>query len=65
MALPYIVHRTPHIPLLRYVGEPFTARVEVLKYNERRRMVTLRTLCTLKDGTVLADGTALVLAPET
>jgi acyl dehydratase len=47
-----------------FVGDAFTARVEVLEYCNRRRITKLLTTCTGEDGTILADGEALVLAPK-
>ena len=47
-----------------YVDQPFTAKVEVLRVWERRKMAELSTVCLADDGTKLVDGTALVQTPS-
>lgn len=46
-----------------FIGDTVTATVEVTKYREDRRIMTLRTVCVKDDGTVVIEGEAVVLAP--
>lgn len=47
-----------------FIGDEVTARVELIKYREEKRIATFRTTCTKQDGTLVLDGEAVVLAPE-
>lgn len=47
-----------------YLGDTITATVEVVQYQERRRIATLRTFCTNQDGKLVLKGDAVVIAPE-
>lgn len=47
-----------------FIGDEITAKVELTKYREERRIATFRTTCTKQDGTVVVDGEAVVLVPE-
>ncbi len=47
-----------------FIGDEVTARVELIKYREDKRIATFRTTCTKQDGTLVLDGEAVVLAPE-
>lgn len=42
------------------IGDTITARVEIVKLNDEKQRVTLRTLCTNQDGKTVLDGEALV-----
>lgn len=46
-----------------FIGDTVTATVEVVKYREDRRIMTLRTVCAKADGTVVIEGEAVVIAP--
>lgn len=47
-----------------YLGDTITARVEVTKYRESRRIATLSTTVTNQDDVVVVEGEAVVIAPE-
>ena len=47
-----------------YLGDTLTARVEVLDINPGGNRARLRTVCLRHDGTILADGIALVSPPK-
>ncbi|MGY5879648.1 MAG: MaoC family dehydratase [Candidatus Thorarchaeota archaeon] len=42
------------------IGDTITTRVEVIKLNDEKERITLRTTCTNQDGTLVLDGEALV-----
>jgi 3-hydroxybutyryl-CoA dehydratase len=42
------------------IGDTITALVEVVKLNDEKQRVTLKTTCTNQDGKVVLDGEALV-----
>ena len=42
------------------IGDTITAHVEVIKLNDEKERVTLKTTCTNQDGAVVLDGEALV-----
>ncbi|MHA1960625.1 MAG: MaoC family dehydratase [Candidatus Thorarchaeota archaeon] len=42
------------------IDDTITARVEVIKLNDEKERVTLKTTCTNQDGKVVMDGEALV-----
>ncbi len=46
-----------------FIGDEITAKVELIKYREERRIATFRTTCTNQDGTLVLDGEAVVIAP--
>lgn len=48
-----------------FVGSPVTAKIEILKADEKRKgyLITCSTTCTLSDGTVAVAGEATVLIP--
>ena len=46
-----------------FIGDTVTARVEVIKYREDKRITTLHTTCTNQDGVLLIEGEAVVIAP--
>lgn len=46
-----------------FIGDEVTAKVELIKYREDRRIATFRTTCTNHDGVLVLDGEAVVLAP--
>jgi 3-hydroxybutyryl-CoA dehydratase len=48
-----------------YVGDTVTARVELVKYREDRRIATFQTRCINQDGVVVLEGEAVVIAPAT
>ncbi len=47
-----------------FIGDTITATVEVIAYRADKRIATFRTTCTNQDGTVVVEGEAVVLAPE-
>lgn len=47
-----------------FIGDEVTATVEIVRYREDRRIMTLRTTCTKADGTLVIEGEAVVIAPE-
>jgi len=47
-----------------FIGDVVTATVEIAKYREDKRIMTLRTTCTKADGTLVIEGEAVVIAPE-
>lgn len=47
-----------------FIGDEVTATVEIVKFREDKRIMTLRTVCTKADGTVVIEGEAVVIAPE-
>lgn len=47
-----------------YLGDTITATVELVKYRQDRRIATFSTTCTNQDGTVVLEGEAVVIAPE-
>jgi 3-hydroxybutyryl-CoA dehydratase len=47
-----------------FIGDTVTATVEIVKYRAERRIMTLRTVCTKADGTVVIEGEAVVIAPN-
>lgn len=46
-----------------YVGDTLTAKVELVKYREDKRIATFRTTCTNQNGVVVVEGEAVVIAP--
>ncbi len=46
-----------------FIGDTVTARVEVVKYREDKRITTFRTTCTNQDGVLILEGEAVVIAP--
>ncbi len=42
------------------IGDTITASVEVVKLNDEKQRITLKTTCTNQDGKVVLDGEALV-----
>lgn len=46
-----------------FIGDTVTARVEVVKYREDKRIATLQTTCTNQEGVVVVEGEAVVIAP--
>lgn len=47
-----------------YVGDTVTATVELTRYRDDRRIATFRTTCVNQDGTLVVEGEAVVIAPE-
>jgi 3-hydroxybutyryl-CoA dehydratase len=47
------------------IGDTITARVEVQELVKEKNRVRLRTTCQNQDGTIVVDGTAIVLPPAT
>ena len=47
-----------------FIGDVVTATVEIAKYREDKRIMTLRTTCAKADGTLVIEGEAVVIAPE-
>ncbi len=47
-----------------FIGDVITATVEIVKYREDKRIMSLRTVCTKADGTLVIEGEAVVIAPE-
>lgn len=47
-----------------FIGDTITASVTVEKIREDKPVVTLKTLCTKQDGTVVIDGEAILLVPK-
>jgi 3-hydroxybutyryl-CoA dehydratase len=47
-----------------FIGDVVTATVEIVKYREDKRVMTLRTTCTKADGTLVIEGEAVVIAPQ-
>lgn len=48
-----------------HIGDTITARVEVQELTQEKNRVRLRTTCQNQDGTIVVDGTAIVLPPTT
>ncbi|MEK7280813.1 MAG: MaoC family dehydratase [Chloroflexota bacterium] len=48
-----------------HIGDTITARVEVQELFQENNRVRLHTTCQNQDGTVVVDGTAIVLPPTT
>jgi 3-hydroxybutyryl-CoA dehydratase len=46
-----------------FIGDTVTARVEVVKYREDKRIATFHTTCTNQDGVLVLEGEAVVIAP--
>ncbi|MEN0653815.1 MULTISPECIES: phosphate acetyltransferase [Hyphobacterium] len=46
------------------LGQPLTARVEITRLRPDKHLVDLKTTCILSDGTIIAEGRALVLAKD-
>ncbi len=46
-----------------FIGDTITAQLEITALNERRRIVTLSTVCTNQEGVVVLTGEAVVMAP--
>ncbi|MAL10567.1 MAG: phosphate acetyltransferase [Maricaulis sp.] len=46
------------------LGEALTARVEITRLRPEKHLVDLKTTCTTADGTLIAEGRALVLARD-
>ena len=46
-----------------HIGDTITARVEVQELVKEKNRVRLRTTCQNQDGTIVVDGTAIVLPP--
>jgi len=42
------------------IGDTITSRVEVIKLNDEKERITLRTTCANQDGTLVLEGEALV-----
>jgi acyl dehydratase len=47
-----------------YIGDEITAKVEVVKYRQDKRITTLKTVVFNHDGTLVIEGEAVVIAPE-
>ena len=47
-----------------FIGDVVTATVEIVKYREDKRIMTLRTTCVKADGTLVIEGEAVVIAPQ-
>ena len=47
-----------------FIGDVITATVEIVKYREDKRIMSLRTVCAKADGTLVIEGEAVVIAPE-
>ncbi len=47
-----------------FIGDTITASVKVIKVREDKPLVTLKTVCTNQDGTVVIDGEAMLLIPS-
>ena len=47
-----------------YINDTITATVELIKYKEKNRIATFRTICTNQNGVLVLEGEAVVLAPE-
>jgi acyl dehydratase len=45
-----------------HIGEEITASVEIIKIREEKPIVTLRTVCSSKEGKTLIEGEAVVKA---
>ena len=48
-----------------HIGDTITARVEVQELVREKNRVRLQTICQNQNGTVVVDGTAIVLPPAT
>lgn len=46
-----------------FIGDTITARVEVVKYREDKKIATFHTTCTNQDGLLVLEGEAVVIAP--
>ncbi len=46
-----------------FIGDTVTARVELVKYREDKRIATFHTTCTNQDGVLVLEGEAVVIAP--
>jgi len=47
-----------------YLDDEVTVTVECVKYREDKRIATFKTTATNQDGTLLLEGEAVVIAPE-
>lgn len=47
-----------------FIDDTITAKVELIKYREDKRIATFRTTCTNQDGVVVVEGEAIVIAPN-
>jgi 3-hydroxybutyryl-CoA dehydratase len=47
-----------------FIGDVVTATVEIVKYREDKRIMTLRTTCVKADGMLVIEGEAVVIAPQ-
>lgn len=47
-----------------HIGDTVTARVEVTERDVEKNRLTLKTTCTIQDGTVVLEGEALVSPPK-
>jgi 3-hydroxybutyryl-CoA dehydratase len=47
-----------------YVDDTVTARVEVVRVDAARRLVTLTTTCRKADGTLVIDGEGVAMVPK-
>ena len=45
-----------------FIGDTITARVAVVKINERKPLITLETVCSNQDDVVVIEGEAVLLA---
>jgi 3-hydroxybutyryl-CoA dehydratase len=47
-----------------FIGDTITCTATVREFNEPRRIMTLDTVCTNQDGTIVLEGEATVIAPS-
>jgi 3-hydroxybutyryl-CoA dehydratase len=47
-----------------FIGDTITARVELVKYREDKRIATFSLSCVNQDGKLVMEGEAVVKAPE-
>jgi acyl dehydratase len=48
-----------------FIGDEITARIELTAYRADKRIATFATTAINQDGTLILEGEAVVLAPET
>lgn len=48
-----------------FIGDEITATVELTALREDKHIATFRTTCTNQEGTLVLDGEAVVVVPET
>jgi acyl dehydratase len=46
-----------------FIGDTITAKVELIKFREDKRIATFRTTCVNQDGVLVIEGEAVVIAP--